>query len=110
MNDEIDYGIAIDRLRPGAKYLRYKTYADLVETWEDESPLPSDAELKAAYAAWEAEQRVIEQRQQKLTQMRNENTVELDVSKFAGEKDIIKQLAQKIAWLELEIQALRGDA
>jgi hypothetical protein len=52
----MDYGIAIDRLRPGAKYLRYATYADLVETWADETTLPSDAELIAAYAEWVAEQ------------------------------------------------------
>jgi hypothetical protein len=52
----MDYGIAIDRLRPGAKYLRYQTYADLVATWADATPLPSDAELIAAYAEWVTEQ------------------------------------------------------
>jgi hypothetical protein len=52
----MDYCIAIDRLRPGAAYKRCNTYADLVETWADATPLPSDAELIAAYDAWVAEQ------------------------------------------------------
>lgn len=52
----MDIGIAIDRLRPGAKYRRYSTYAELVATWEDETAIPTEAELQAAYDAWLAEQ------------------------------------------------------
>lgn len=52
----MDYAIAIDRLRPGAKWLRSDDYATLVKTWQDETPIPSDIELIAAYAAWEVEQ------------------------------------------------------
>lgn len=52
----MDIGIAIDRLRPGAKYRRYETYAELVNTWEDETSIPTEAELQAAYTDWLDEQ------------------------------------------------------
>lgn len=52
----MDYAIAVDRLLPGAKWLRAESYAELVTTWGDAQPVPSDAALIAAYADWQAEQ------------------------------------------------------
>jgi hypothetical protein len=55
----MDYAIAIDRVLPGAKWLLAGSYAELVETWQDAQPVPSDAALIAAFAEWEAEQIII---------------------------------------------------
>lgn len=51
-------GIAVDRLRPGAAYTQYATYAALLATWADETAIPTQAELEAAYTEWEAEQAI----------------------------------------------------
>lgn len=48
--------IALDRIRPGAKYRRYRTYDEIVATWEDETAIPTEAELQTAYDAWLVEQ------------------------------------------------------
>jgi hypothetical protein len=55
----MDYAIAIDRLLPGAKWLQSGSYAELVATWGDVQPVPSDAALIAAYAEWEADQVIL---------------------------------------------------
>lgn len=52
----MDWAIAIDRLRPGAKWRRSQSYQDLLDTWLDETTLPSEAELLAAYEDWASEQ------------------------------------------------------
>lgn len=52
----MDYAIAIDRLRPGAKWKRSEDYADLVETWGEDDDPPTDAELIAAFLEWNKEQ------------------------------------------------------
>lgn len=52
----MDYAIAMDRLIPGAKWIRYGSYRELKATWKDTRPIPSDNELKVAFAEWEAEQ------------------------------------------------------
>lgn len=56
----MDYGIAIDRLRPGAIYTHYQTYSDLLRTYSAENalPLPTDAELQQAYADWQMEEAI----------------------------------------------------
>ncbi len=41
----MDIGIAIDYLRPGAKYKSCRTYKELFDTWEDETVLPTEQEL-----------------------------------------------------------------
>lgn len=46
----MDYALAIDKLRPGAKWATAEDYADLKRTWSDDSELPTDAQLQAAYA------------------------------------------------------------
>jgi hypothetical protein len=50
----MDYAIAIDRLRPGAKWRRSDDYAALVATWEDDTDIPTDQELIDAYDEWSA--------------------------------------------------------
>lgn len=49
----MDYAIAIDILRPAAKWRRSDDYAALAATWEDETTIPTDAELIAAYNTWQ---------------------------------------------------------
>lgn len=52
-----EISVAIDRLRPGARYSRYSTYAELAATWEEgQGEPPTQAELEAAYAEWEEEE------------------------------------------------------
>lgn len=55
-----------------------------------------------------AEQQARIERQQKLEQVRSENGADLDVSAYDGEAALIQQMAQKIAWLEQEMQEMRG--
>jgi hypothetical protein len=45
----VDLGIALDKIRPGAKYRAYDTYENLVNTWEDETPCPTLEELEAEW-------------------------------------------------------------
>ena len=62
----MDYAVAMDRLRPGAAYHRADDYATLAAAFADKSrgadkanlgyTMPTDAELRAAFAAWQAEQ------------------------------------------------------
>lgn len=47
----MDIPLAIDHLLPAADYRRADDYAKLVETWHDERPIPTEAEL---LAAWES--------------------------------------------------------
>jgi hypothetical protein len=46
--------------------------------------------------------------QQVLADMRTANGDNLDLSQFAGENAALQALANKVAWLELEIRDLRG--
>jgi hypothetical protein len=41
--------LAIDNLRPCAKYRRYDTYENLAATWEDSTTCPTEAELEAVW-------------------------------------------------------------
>lgn len=44
----------------------------------------------------------------KLALLRTQNSIPLDEGEFAEEAPLIRLLAQKVGWLELEIAALRG--
>lgn len=51
----IDYGIAVEKHFGGpADHRRAGSYAELVETWKDARPVPTDAQLQTAWAAYEA--------------------------------------------------------
>lgn len=51
----MDIGIVLDKIRPGAQYLRYDTYENLVATWEDtEQALPTLEEIETAWAEIQA--------------------------------------------------------
>ena len=52
----MDYAIALDRMRPAALCTHMRDYANIVRTWVDPRPIPTDNELIAAYAEWEVEQ------------------------------------------------------
>jgi hypothetical protein len=104
----MNVAIAIDRLRPGAEYRRCGTYQELVDTWEDETPVPSLAELQVAYDEYLVEQQAEAQRQAALEQVRAANATPLNVSDYSGQTTLIQTLAQKISWLEQEIRGLRG--
>jgi hypothetical protein len=54
------------------------------------------------------EQEAEQVRQQNLAQMRSANDSGLDLSAYDGSTTEVQALASKIAWLELEIQELRG--
>ena len=54
-------------------------------------------------------QQARQQRQQKLSQARQNNTAEIDLSNYSGQSSDIQALAQKIAWLEQEIHDLRDE-
>lgn len=57
-----------------------------------------------------ARQQKQKQRWQRLVQMRQVNADDLvDVNRFRSEKGIIRQLAEKVARLELEVMAMRGE-
>jgi hypothetical protein len=50
-----DFRLGIDRLVPGYKATRDKTYADLQRTWADERELPSERDILDAAAVARAE-------------------------------------------------------
>lgn len=59
-------------------------------------------------AALTAEQEAEQTRQQAITQFRSNDAGELDLTAYDGASAEIQALAQKLAWLELEIRELRG--
>ena len=50
----MDIALIIDKLAPGADYRRADNLATLAETWADDRPIPSEAEINAAWAEIEA--------------------------------------------------------
>jgi hypothetical protein len=68
MTTVIDYAIAVEHLMgSGVDYGVADTYADLVSTWRDDRPIPTHAELEAAwedYLVLKNEQEVAEQNRQ----------------------------------------------
>lgn len=52
----MDYAIAIALLRPSAHWRRSDNYQALVDTWEDESSIPTDQELIDAYDEWKVKE------------------------------------------------------
>ncbi len=56
----MDIGIVLDRIRLGAKYRRYSTYAELAATWEDDAQtLPTEQEIIDEWAVYEAERAAV---------------------------------------------------
>lgn len=51
----ISYSLAVARLLPDALYSQFDTYDNLVRTWYDLRPVPTEAELQQAWAEIEAE-------------------------------------------------------
>ncbi|CAG0991298.1 hypothetical protein ANRL4_02490 [Anaerolineae bacterium] len=51
-------------------------------------------------------------RRQRLTQARQDNTAELDLLGYSDQPDLVRELARKVAWLELEVNTLldKGSA
>lgn len=49
----MDIALAVEQLLPAADYRRADSYAALVDTWKDERPVPTEAALEAAWAAYE---------------------------------------------------------
>lgn len=47
----VDIALVLDSLRPGAKWRRAGTYQELVDTWEDETTIPTEQEINDAEAA-----------------------------------------------------------
>jgi len=45
----MDIALVLDKLRPGAKWRMADSYDNLVATWEDETSIPSEDELEAAW-------------------------------------------------------------
>jgi len=45
----MDIALVLDKLRTGAKWRMADSYDNLVATWEDETPIPSEAELEVAW-------------------------------------------------------------
>ncbi len=50
-----DYAAVLAVTHPGAEWGIARTYAELAQTWRDAAPLPSQAELDAAWPAVEAD-------------------------------------------------------
>ena len=48
-NLNVDYALAVEALYGVAEYGKAETYADLVRTWRDIRPLPSQEALRAAW-------------------------------------------------------------
>ena len=65
---DMDLGVAIDRLRPGAKYFRYGNYTELSTTWADETSLPTEQELIDEWAVYEREQSAIAHKAKRLAE------------------------------------------
>ncbi len=52
----MDIGIVLERIRNGAKYRQYRTYQQLVDTWEDDAQtLPTEQEIIDEWAVYEGE-------------------------------------------------------
>jgi protein tyrosine phosphatase len=54
----MDLALVIDKLVPAADYRRADDIATLTETWVDPRPIPSKAEINAAWAEIQAEQSI----------------------------------------------------
>lgn len=115
---EVDIRLVLGRLRPGSAYHWRGSGAigndyDAIGEWRDpRTPKPALPEILAEWEVYRQEQAAQEQtrqqRQQKLSALRQSNGSDLDLSKFAGQSPL-DELAQKVAWLEQEIRDLRGE-
>ncbi len=104
----MDIALAVEEIYPGADYRRADSYEALVRTWKDERPVPTEEELQAAWEQVQTRQAAEAEWQLQLEQARAANAQLLDVDDYNGESALIQVLAQKIAWLEQEIAAVRG--
>lgn len=73
-----DYAIAVERLLGVAEYGSAATYAELVRTWRDARPIPSEADLQAAWAAYQAAQAAAEQAKQQSQTLHQEAMARLE--------------------------------
>ncbi len=105
----MDIALAVEEIYPAADYRRSETYEALVRTWKDERPVPTKEELDVAWEQVRTRQAAEAERQQQLERERADNATPVDTGDYAGESALIQVLARKIAWLEMEITALRGE-
>lgn len=115
---EVDIRLMLGRLRPGSAYhwrgmgVTGNDY-DAIGEWRDaKTTTPTPADILAEWEVYRQEQAARDlarqQREEKLNGLRQGNTSDLDLSKFAGQSPL-DELARKIAWLEQEIRDLRGN-
>lgn len=101
----MDYAIAVEQLMGVAEYGSAKTYADLVRTWRDDRPVPTEAELDTSWQAYLTLQQAEEDSQQEHRAIRNIDLNTLDV----GSQQLVRALVQKVQQLESDLGQLLED-
>ncbi len=105
----MDIALAVEVIYPAADYRRADSYEALQRTWKDKRPVPTKEELQAAWEQVQTRLAAEAEKQRKLEQTRADNATPIETDDYAGENTLIQALARKIAWLEMEISALRGE-
>lgn len=103
----MDIALIMDRLRPGAKWRMSGNYKQLVDTWEDKDPPPTEEEIKAEWEVYENE----------LEGIREANTAEKDLETKRSEfidalmeddQEQIQTIRAEVIILKDKIKAVRN--
>lgn len=103
-----DLALAVAEIMPDAQYRRAGTYAELARTWADARPLPSEIALEAAWGQVVYRQQQAAQAEADLRQRREQHNQPLDMARYVASEPLLRALAERLAWLETEVRALRG--
>lgn len=106
--NSLDLVRALDLLLPAAQYRRASSYTELLQSWADPRPIPTLAELEAAWAAIQQADNLVLSRRQQLTALRRSYPDPLDLRAFDS-TTLLGRLAARLAWLEAELRDLRGS-